>query len=80
MSSKRSNLARNLGGKWKYDGIATWWCDDNIRHVSRCSAGVDEYDNEVGPVQYWLYDRRKSPERAERFLLDKRCFLSLIIV
>ena len=43
--SKAKNLGLNLGGKWKYDGVYGWWCDDGVRHVIRCSAGVDEWDN-----------------------------------
>jgi hypothetical protein len=55
VKSKVKILARELGGKWKYDNICGWHCDDGIRSVYRRSAGVDEWDNEVGPPQYWLY-------------------------
>jgi hypothetical protein len=48
-------LNEQLGGTWKYDGVGSWRCDDNKRHVSRVSAGVDEWDNSVGPAQKWLY-------------------------
>ena len=52
--SKVKLLEKALGGKWTYDGHCSWNCDDG-RHVSRCSAGVDEWDNELGPAQYYLY-------------------------
>lgn len=70
--SKAANLTRSLGGKWEYDGRTTWWCDDDIRHVSRVSAGVDEHDNDIGPPQYWLYEKDKPPVRAEYFLLGRK--------
>lgn len=70
MRSKAENLSHSLGGEWSYDGCTTWWCSDGTRHVSRCSAGVDEFDNEVGPPQYWLYTEGESPKRAERFLFE----------
>jgi hypothetical protein len=53
--SKVKIFAKVLGGVWKYDGICMWWCDDGKRSVARYSAGVDEWDNELGPPQYWLY-------------------------
>jgi len=68
MRSKAANLDKTLGGKWKYDGVTTWYCDDGLRRVSRCSAGVDEFDNELGPAQYWLYEEGKTPRRAECFI------------
>jgi hypothetical protein len=61
------SLSKHLGGTWKYDGLASWWCDDDKRHVSRCSAGVDDWDNELGPAQYWLYGI-EVPERAEKYM------------
>jgi len=27
-------LAKMYGGKWNYDGIATWNCDDGVRSVT----------------------------------------------
>jgi len=68
MASVAKNLGATLGGIWKYDGICTWYCDDKKRRISRCSAGVDEFDNEVGPAQYWLYEDGKTPKRAEEFM------------
>jgi hypothetical protein len=53
--SKVKLLEKCLGGKWAYDGHCSWNSDDG-KHVSRCSAGVDEWDNELGPAQYFLYD------------------------
>ena len=53
-------LGKRFGGTWKYDGGFSWWCDDEQRHVSRCSAGVDEFDNELGPAQYYLYTTNSS--------------------
>lgn len=67
--SKAKNLAHHLGGKWKYDGVCGWHCDDGVRHVYRCSAGVDEWDNPLGPPEYWLYGQG-TPKRAEEYLLS----------
>ena len=78
MRSKASRLAKALGGEWTYDGRASWWCNDGKRHVSRCSAGVDEYDNEVGPAQYWLYEKGKTPKRVESFLLGVATGMDLL--
>jgi hypothetical protein len=61
------HLAKNLGGKWTYDQMCSWRCDDGERRVSRYSAGVDEFDNEVGPPQYWLYGDG-APRRAEPYM------------
>ena len=47
-------LAKVFGGKWTYYPYG-WECDDGVRHVARVSAGVDEFDNDVGPAQYWMY-------------------------
>ena len=55
VKSKTKLLEKFLGGKWTYDGHCSWNCD-NGSHVSRCSAGVDEWDNELGPAQYYLYN------------------------
>lgn len=53
--SKVKQIEAVYGGKWKYDGWCTWNCDDGKRYVVRCSPGVDQWDNEDGPSQYWLY-------------------------
>ena len=50
--SKAKILAKALGGKWKYDGVTSWWCDDNKRHVSRCAAG---HEDDGWAPSYYLY-------------------------
>lgn len=65
--SKASSLGKHLGGVWKYDGYSAWNCDDGVRRVGRCSAGVDEYDEPLGPPQYYLYGDGH-PKRAEAYL------------
>jgi hypothetical protein len=47
-------LEENKGGKWKYDNHATWWCDDDERHVSRVAKDFSD-DSGTGPVGYYLY-------------------------
>lgn len=59
--NKSKYLSRLLGGVWSYDGFCSWTCDDNKSHVCRCSAGVDEWDNDLG-AEYWLY-RESSSDR-----------------
>ena len=66
--SKAKALSKALGGRWKYDGMTAWWCDDGRRHVARVCAGVDEFDHDVGPPQYWLYEKDNPPVRAEGYL------------
>ena len=44
-------LRKNMGG-WKYDGKASWWCDDGERHVSRVATDIHD---ENGPPGYYLY-------------------------
>ena len=51
--SKAKQLAKTFGGQWTYNGLATWYCDDGKRHVSRCAASCDEADR--FPCEYWLY-------------------------
>lgn len=69
MQSITKNLERTLGGKWHYEPASyAWWCDDIKRYVARVSAGVDEFDNKVGPAEYWLYEVGKPPKRAERYV------------
>lgn len=48
-------LTKTYGGKWAYSGPGYWLCSDGKRSVVKRSAGVDEWDEEVGPPQYWLY-------------------------
>ena len=52
-------LRDNEGGKWRYDNMATWWCDDEKRHMSRTAAFGDEEG--LAPAQYWLYEKGKTP-------------------
>lgn len=66
--SVAKNLAKNLGGKWSYDGVSSWWCDDGVRHVSRCCS---DYSDEYGPIEYWLYGVAPYPQRAEQYLYTK---------
>ncbi len=56
--SKSKFLAKRFGGTWKYDGICTWNCDDG-RYVARCSPGVDQWDNPLGPPEYWMNDGKQ---------------------
>ncbi len=54
--SKSVILAKIYGGKWEYDGVNTWWCDDKKRYVCRCAPPIiDDFDEKIGPPQYWLY-------------------------
>lgn len=54
--SPRTNITKWLekhkGGKWKYDGNGSWWCDDGERHVSRVALDCMDED---GPTRYYLY-------------------------
>ena len=52
-------LGQKFGGKWCYDYHGSWWCDDNLRHVSRYS-DLDECENIVGPPRYCLYTPDKT--------------------
>ena len=77
LTSIAKRLGEKLGGKWKYDGCTTWWCDDGKRHVSRCCG--DFYDDAYPPApsQYWLYEEGRSPRQAEEFV-DAYCPLSIL--
>jgi hypothetical protein len=77
MTTIAKRLSKHLGGKWAYDNLSTWWCDDNKRSVSRCSAGVDEFDNDLGPAQYWLYGDG-NPRRAEQYMFKRPSLLTLL--
>lgn len=59
--TKSKYLANKYGGKWEYDHVAGWWCDDGKRAVSRCSASFDA-EGEL-PSEYWLYGDG-TPERV----------------
>lgn len=56
-------------------GYGSWWCDDKKRHVSRCSSGVDEFDNPLGPPQYYLYCKDKPGAVRVYFIIGR--FISL---
>lgn len=75
--SKAQRLSKALGGTWSYDGMCGWWCDDDKRHVLRVSAGVDEFDNPLGPPQYWLYGDG-IPRRTEEILFPPRAVIRLM--
>jgi hypothetical protein len=60
-------LNKTLGGKWTYDGRATWWCDDNKRSVSRCGQLIDPEWSEDTRREYWLYGNG-TPVRAEQYM------------
>jgi hypothetical protein len=76
MTSTCKHLEKTLGGKWKYGNPGCWYCDDQIRMIVRCSAGTDEFDNQVGTPQYWLYGDG-SPRRAEKYIYQKEIKLSI---
>lgn len=59
--NKSQFLNKHFGGKWTYDQWVSWECDDGKRTVIRCSAGVDEFDNPLGPARYWMYENGKTP-------------------
>lgn len=54
-------LNKHEGGKWKYDGHATWWCDDGERHLSRVAMDFTDEDCWTGYHLYggknprWIY-------------------------
>ena len=53
-NSIKNILSNIYGGKWRYDSMATWICDDNKRTVSRvksCDCDSDCYC----PNYYYLY-------------------------
>lgn len=65
--SKTQSLAsafkEKFGGKWKYDGCTTWWCDDGIRHISRVAVGFDSTGEGTGQSALCLYyDDGRTPE------------------
>lgn len=70
MPSIAKRLSKSLGGKWVYSGPCYWECDDNKRRVVKCSAGVDEFDNPLGPGEYWLYGDGP-PRRAEQYFVKR---------
>jgi len=56
-------LSKEYGGKWRYDGIGTWECNDGTRYVNR-TVGCD-CDGECNhPPHYWLYGNSPIAERV----------------
>lgn len=56
MKSKAKQLGETFGGHWTYDGMASWWCDDEKRHVSRVHTGGLDMSGEPMPgFGYYLY-------------------------
>ena len=71
--SKIDNIRKSLGGVWEYDKVCGWHCTDG-RSIYRCSAGVDQFDNPIGPPQYWLYYPKGcglNPVRAEKYMCNQ---------
>lgn len=70
--STAKRLGETLGGEWEYDrSMGTWYCNDGKRRVSKICAGVDEFDNVIGPPQLWLYGDGV-PRRAEEHVIQFR--------
>jgi|TARA_R100000093_G_scaffold66691_1_gene37926 hypothetical protein len=56
LKSKAKQLSEKLGGIWTYDGMSSWWCDDNQRHVSKVHTGGFDINGEAMPgYGYFLY-------------------------
>lgn len=53
--SKAAYLSNKYGGKWKYDGVATWYCDDKKRSVSRTANMLYDGNDNYGDTDYYLY-------------------------
>lgn len=51
--TKAKILSKNYGGVWTYNGLTSWFCDDEKRHVARTCSSCDEDDR--WPPNYWLY-------------------------
>ncbi len=67
--NKTKYLEEHYGGKWKYDYIGSWWCDDDKRHVSRTATCMCD-EPCICPCRYYLYDddNEKSVEIEDWFL------------
>ena len=70
--SKTKNIESHLGGKWTYRGFCGWFCDTDDRMIIQVSAGVDEFDNETGPAQLWLYGGGQISERAACYVYNNK--------
>lgn len=53
-------LSEKYGGEWKYDGRATWWCNDDKRHASRVASGRDMEGEYTGHWRICLYSEDKA--------------------
>jgi hypothetical protein len=67
--SKTKYLEKHFGGKWEYDHVTSWWCDDGKRHVSRTATCTCD-DLCKCPVRYFLYGEEKAKEIEEWFVLQ----------
>jgi hypothetical protein len=68
---KCQQLADKFGGVWTYDGMASWWCDDDIRHVSRVATGFDDECESWYPPEYIMYgDPSRNGSYRIRFSSD----------
>lgn len=65
-TSIAKRLGKSLGGRWTYDGMVTWWCDDDKRSVSRCGQLIDPEFSDETRREYWLYGDG-TPRRAEQY-------------
>ncbi len=54
--NKTKYLEKHFGGKWKYDHVGSWWCDDDKRRVSRTASCTCD-DVCRCPCRYFLYSR-----------------------
>ena len=70
-ASAAAGLGKALGGRWTYDGVTTWRCDDGVRSVARCLPSgcfYEGHDGECGHApEYWLYGDG-TPRRAEGWM------------
>lgn len=53
--TKAARLSKTYGGKWTYDNICTWHCDDGKRYVVRTAPCPQENGERYGPPDYILY-------------------------
>ena len=63
-------LGKTLGGTWTFAYPCWWNCNEDKRHIARCSVGVDEFDNPLPGSQCWLYGDGP-PRRAEQYMYPK---------
>ncbi len=47
-------LSKQFGGKWTYDHICSWWCNDDKRNVNRVSSCICDDVCDHTPY-YYLY-------------------------